>query len=197
MIPQVQVGAQPCRGAWLRTSTGQQHTHVHTHTHTRPIIARNTAGTHIHRTGHDMEDRGRRARLSSLGPHRTPLEAQAPVAMPCPQAQLCWILRAGPAPTMTPTGSWPWARKSLCHNFTLKSTAIKTQPGLGPACVPSKPAELVGLCWVNPASCRDWAIPWVQLLARCWGSGHVLLCCRQAASRLKRPGSVPRSWQHV
>lgn len=91
MIPQVQVGAQPCRGAWLRMSTGQQHTHMYTHihTHTRPIIARNTAGTHMHKTGHDTEDRGRRARLSSLGTQRAPLEAQAPIPLPCPQAQLC------------------------------------------------------------------------------------------------------------
>lgn len=30
MIPQVQIGAQPPWGAWLRMSTRQQHTHVHT-----------------------------------------------------------------------------------------------------------------------------------------------------------------------
>lgn len=34
MIPQVQVGAQPPRGAWLRMSTRQQHTRAHTHVRT-------------------------------------------------------------------------------------------------------------------------------------------------------------------
>lgn len=180
MIPQVQVGAQPCRGAWLRTSTGQQHTHVHTHTHTRPIIARNTAGTHIHRTGHDMEDRGRRARLSSLGPHRTPLEAQAPVAMPCPQAQLCWILRAGPAPTMTPTGSWPWAR-------SLSVTTLHSRAQ------PSKPSQDWGLL-VSPASQPSWwgcagstlhhAGTGLSLGSSFWpGAGEVAMSCC-AAGRL-------------
>lgn len=122
------------------------------------------------RTGHGGQRQESQAEL--LGGTQDPLDAQALIPKPCPQAQLCWILGAGPAPTW----SQPWARHSPLSQ--LKSTATKTTPGLGPACVPSKPAELVGLCWGNPAARRGRAIPQVQLSGRCWGSGCVLLCCK-------------------
>lgn len=142
------------------------------------------------RTGHGGQRQKSQAEL--LGGTQDPLEAQALIPKPCPQAQLCWMLQAGPAPTW----SQPWARHSpLCHSSRAQPPKPRQDSGL-----PASPANQPS-CWDCAGAILQHAGAGLSLRSSfpAGAGGVAVSCCavRQAASRLERPGWVPRSWQHV
>lgn len=161
MIPQVQVGARPPWGAWLRMSTRQHaaHTCMHVHITQRDTQRTDTFGTSVHKRGQDKVVAGApqgspegHAGLQSLPTPALLLGTRA--VLPPQDPWLCTQSQYGSLASLSPAHSWATAHSVTLGRGILFTTALLPESRV--SCVSAPPASGPGDC--STSSTNGWLI---------------------------------------